>query len=170
MIDGTNTVGRIVYENRNVKIADWSNKFITQADKYRAQYETPYVMIVSRAFPKGKKDFCVAQQIPVVCPRMAVALASVMQEGIVAIGRLRLSGVGRDEKAHDLFQYLVSDKFEARFRGIADSVDSLRQQQKRNETGTRTHGRRSRRCTTESTRITEKSMVNWRRFSPQGAR
>jgi hypothetical protein len=129
--DGTNTVGRIVYENKNVKVTGWSNKFITQADKYRTQYETPYVMVVSRAFPKKEKDFCVAQKIPIVCPRMAAALASVMREGIIAIGRLRLSGAGRDQKAHELLQYFVSDKFVTRFKTIADSVDALRKQQRK---------------------------------------
>jgi len=129
VLDGVNTVGRIVYENKNV--TGWSQTFIAQADKYCIQYETPYVMIVSRAFPKKEKDFCVVHEIPVVRPTMAVALARVMREGIVAIGRLRLTGAGREHKAHELLQYLVSDKFETRFKGIADSVDTLREQQKK---------------------------------------
>jgi len=89
VFDGVNAVGRIVYENKNVKVTGWSQKFVAQADKYCALYETPYVMIVSRAFPKKEKDFCVVHEIPIVRPSMAVALARVMREGIVAIGRLR---------------------------------------------------------------------------------
>ena len=110
VFDGANTVGRIVYENKNV--TNWSQTFIVQADKYCVQYETPYIMIVSRAFPKKEKDFCVLHEIPIVRASMAVALARVMREGIIAIGRLRLTGAGRDRKAHELLQYLVSDKFE----------------------------------------------------------
>ena len=117
-----------------MKVTGWSNKFISQADKYRAQYETPYVMIVSRAFPKKQQDFCVVSDIPVVRPRMAVALASVMRDGIIAIGRLRLSGAGRDQKAQDVMQYVLSDKFATRFRGIADSVAGLREQQRKERT------------------------------------
>ncbi|MBZ5522066.1 MAG: DUF2130 domain-containing protein [Acidobacteriia bacterium] len=131
VMDGANNVGRIVYENKNVKVTGWSSAFIKQAGKYRAQYETPYVMIVSRAFPKKEKDFCIEREIPVVRPRMAVALASVMRDGIVVIGRLRLTGTGRDQKAHDLLQYLVSDKFATRFKGIADSVEGLREHQRK---------------------------------------
>jgi hypothetical protein len=59
VVEGTNTVGRIVYENKNVSITGWNNKFLAQAQKYRSQYETPYVMVVSRAFPNRQKDFCV---------------------------------------------------------------------------------------------------------------
>jgi hypothetical protein len=131
VMDGANSVGRIVYENKNVKVTGWSNTFIKQAGKYRTQYETPYVMIVSRAFPRKEKDFCVEREIPVVRPRMAVALASVMRDGIVVIGRLRLTGAGRDQKAQDLLQYLVSDKFATRFKGIAESVETLREHQRK---------------------------------------
>ena len=131
VFDGANAVGRIVYENKNVRATGWSQAFLTQANKYSALYETPYVMIVSRAFPKKEKDFCIVHDIPVVHPSMAISLARVMREGIVAIGRLRLTGAGRDHKAHELLQYLVSDKFETRFKGIADSVDTLREQQKK---------------------------------------
>ena len=131
VVDGANTVGRIVYENKNVKVTGWSHKFIAQADKYCAQYETPYVMIVSRAFPKRERDFCVVNRIPIVRPSMAIALARVMREGIIAIGRLRLTRAGSDHKAQELLRYLVSDRFETRFKGIADSVDTLREQQKK---------------------------------------
>ena len=60
---------------------------------------------------------------------MAVALATVMRDAIIAIGRLRLTEAGRDQKAQELFQNLVSDKFGTRFRGIIDNVEGLRQQQ-----------------------------------------
>lgn len=131
VMDGGSSVGRIVYENKNVKVTAWSNKFVSQAEKYRAQYETPYVMIVSRAFPKKEKDFCVAREIPVVRPRMAVALATVMHEGIITIGRLRLAGAGRDKKAQQLLDYLISDRFSTRFKGIAEGVDTLRELQRK---------------------------------------
>lgn len=132
VMDGSNEVGKVVYESKNV--TTWSNAFIAQASKYAAQYETPYVMIVTRAFPKKERDFCTVQKMPVVRPRMAVSLARVMRESIVAIGRLRLSGAGRDQKAHELMQYLVSDRFATRFKGIGDGVDSLRDQQLKERT------------------------------------
>lgn len=132
VFDGANEVGKIIYENKNVAV--WGNAFLAQAAKYAAQYETPFVMIVTRAFPRKERDFCIAQKIPVVRPRMAVALARVMREAVIAIGRLRLSGAGRDEKAQELMQYLMSDRFGTRFRGIADGVDYLREQQEKEKT------------------------------------
>lgn len=129
VMDGTNEAGKIIYESKNVQ--DWHNSFIAQAGKYSAQYETPYVMIVTRAFPRKERDFCIVQKIPVVRPRMAVALARVMRDGVLAIGRLRLSGAGRDQKALELLDYLVSDRFITRFKSINDGVDALREQQQK---------------------------------------
>jgi len=129
VMDGANPVGRIVYENKNT--AGWQNAFVAQASKYRTQYETPYVIIVTRAFPRKHRDFCITKDIPLVCPRMAVSLASVMREGVLAIGRLRMSGASRAEKANELLQYLLSDRFVTRFKAIAESVEGLRQHQRK---------------------------------------
>ena len=127
VMDGTNISGRIVYESKNVSV--WQNTFLRQAAKYCGQSETPYVMIVSRVFPKKERNFCVAGDIPIVTPRMAAALASVMREGIIEIARLRLTGAGRDQKAQQLLTYLISDKFATRFNALASSVVSLRELQ-----------------------------------------
>ncbi|MGH9492290.1 MAG: DUF2130 domain-containing protein, partial [Terriglobales bacterium] len=104
VMDGGNSLGRIVYESKNV--STWQNGFITQAEKYRTQYETPYVMVVTRVFPRKERDFCVVDTIPVLRPRMAMALSNIIREGIVEIGRLRLSAAGRDQKAHQLIEYI----------------------------------------------------------------
>jgi hypothetical protein len=132
VFDGANEVGKIIYENKNV--SGWSNAFVAQAGKYAAQYETPFVMIVTRAFPRKERDFCIVQKIPVVRPRIAIALARVMRSSVIAVGRLRLSGAGRDEKAQELMEYLTSDRFTTRFVGISEGVDSLREQQQKEKT------------------------------------
>ncbi len=129
VIEGGNTLGLIVYESKNV--ATWQNAFISQAEAYRTRYETPYVMVVSGVFPRKEKDLCNVDGIPVVRPGMAASLAAIMRQGIVDIGRLRLSGAGRDQKAQQLLEYITSDRFSTRFRVVADAVDQLREQQKK---------------------------------------
>ena len=122
-------LGRIVYESKNV--STWSNKFINQAKQYQTQYDTPNVIVVSRSFPQKKKGLCILKNVPVVDPRMAVCLASIMRDGIREIGLARVTRAGRDEKAHQLFEYILSDKFVTRFREIAESVESLRERQRK---------------------------------------
>lgn len=125
-------VGRIVYESKNT--GDWSKGFISQAKKYQAQYETTHIMIVSRAFPPKHKGFCVERGIPVVEKRAAVALATIMREGIVKIAELGLTGKSRDMKSHQLFEYIVSDKFSTRFHEIAEGISLLRERQEKERT------------------------------------
>jgi hypothetical protein len=130
--DGERIAGYIVYESKNV--STWGNTFITQAKKYHSLYETPYVMVVSRVFPKKQRGMCVVDDVPVVEPRLATTLATVMREGILEIAKLRLTKVGTDEKAHELFTYVVGNEFQTRFRDMADAVDGLKDIQKAERT------------------------------------
>ena len=50
------------------------------------------------------------------------------------VGTTRLSmtsRVGRNDKAHQLYEYILSDKFVTRFREIAESTNSLRERQQK---------------------------------------
>jgi len=127
VMDGAKLAGRIIYESKNT--VDWNKEFITQAKKYQTQYETPHVVVVTRAFPPKHKGFCAVRDIPVIEPRMAVGLATVIRQGIVEIARLRLSADISDEKSLELYQYIVGDKFCMRFREMAECVACLREQQ-----------------------------------------
>lgn len=129
IIEDGKRLGRIVYESKNV--SNWSNKFIAQAKQYQTQYETPHVIVVSRCFPQKKKGLCTLKNIPVVDPRMAVCLASIIRDGIREIGLARITRTGRNEKAQQLYEYILSDKFVTRFREIAESVESLRERQRK---------------------------------------
>lgn len=123
VMDGETIAGCIVYESKNV--STWLNTFVTQARKYHTQYETPYVMVVSRVFPKKQRGMCVVDDVPVVEPRLAATLAAVMREGILEIAKLRLTRVGSDEKARELFAYVVGNEFQTRFRDMANAVEEL---------------------------------------------
>jgi hypothetical protein len=132
VMDGTKVVGRIIYESKNT--SHWDKSFIAQAKKYQTQYETPHVLVVTRTFSSKHKGLCVVGDIPVVARPTAVALATVIREGVIEIAKLRLSGKFQDEKSQELFEYIVGNKFCTRFREMAESIDSLREQQKKERT------------------------------------
>lgn len=125
----TKRVGRIVYESKNV--ANWQNSFIAQAKRYQTQYDTPNVIIVSRCFPQKRKGLCIHKNVPIIDPKMAVHLATIMREAICELALARAAGKGRNDKAQQLFDFIVSDKFVTRFRDIADSLESLRERQQK---------------------------------------
>jgi len=121
--------GRIVYECKNV--STWQNEWLTRARSYRAEYQTQWVVIASRCFPRREKSFVVERGIPVIELRLIVRLAEVIRTAIVEIGSLRLTTLGRQAKAAQMFEYVVSDHFVSRFKGIAEAVVALRSQQDR---------------------------------------
>jgi hypothetical protein len=126
---GSKEAGRIVYESKNV--STWQNAFISKAKQYQRQYNTPYIVVATRALPRRQKGLCVVGGIPVVEPHMAVPLAVIVREAVVEIGQMRLSSQCRGLKAQRLFEYIIGDEFRARFRGIAEAVTELRDQQDR---------------------------------------
>lgn len=137
VMDGTRVAGCIVYESKNV--SGWQNAFIEQAKKYHAHYETPYVMVVSRVFPRKQRGMCVVDRVPVVEPRLATTLAAVMREGILEIGKLRLTRVGTNEKARELFEYVIGNEFQTRFCSMATAVESLKDLQHSEKTWHENH-------------------------------
>jgi hypothetical protein len=126
IIEGTE-VGRIIYECKNV--STWQNEWLTKARSYRSEYQTPWVVIASRCFPKRGKWFVVERGVPVIDLRLVVKLAEVIRGAVVEIGQLRTSNIGRQAKAEQMFDYVRSDHFAGRFRSVAEAVATLREQQ-----------------------------------------
>jgi len=126
MHDGAE-LGRIVYECKNV--ATWQNEWLAKARTYRTQYETQWVVIASRSFPRREKWFVVERGVPVIELQLIVRLAEVIRAAIVEIGSMRATTSGRQVKAAQMFDYVRGDHFVSRFRGIGEAVATLRQQQ-----------------------------------------
>jgi len=128
MVDG-GEVGRIVYECKNA--SSWQNDWLTKARSYRTEYETPWVVIASRCFPRKEKWFVVERGMPIIELRLIVRLAEVIRSAVVEIGSLRLTTGGRQAKAEQMFDYVLGDHFVSRFKGIAEAVTALRTQQEK---------------------------------------
>lgn len=128
MVEGKEA-GRIVYECKNV--STWQNKWISTAKRYRAEYQTPWVIIAARTFPRRQKWFVVEKSVPVIDLRLTVKLAEIVRGAVTEIGHLRMSHHGRHGKADEMFEYILSDHFANRFKGMADAVTGLRDMQKK---------------------------------------
>src|SRR5436309_271701 len=75
--DDGNLCGRIVYESKNVK--QFLSSFVDRANAYRALYETPYVLLVTTAFPAGERDFCVREGVILVHPSKVAYVAELLR-------------------------------------------------------------------------------------------
>lgn len=130
IIDGKE-VGRIVYECKNV--STWQNEWVNKARRYRAEYQTPWVIIAARTFPRRQKWFVVEKTVPVIDFRLTVKLAEIVRGAVIEIGQLRTSHVGRQAKADQMFEYILSDHFVGRFKGVAEAVAALRDNQRKEQ-------------------------------------
>jgi hypothetical protein len=126
IVDGTEA-GRIIYECKNV--TSWANEWLAKARTYRSEYQTPWVVIAARCFPRRQKWFVVERGVPIIDLRLIVKLAEVLRAAVVEIGQLRTSSIGRQAKAEQMFAYVLSDHFAARFKGVAEAIAALRDQQ-----------------------------------------
>ena len=118
-------VGRIVYECKSGKT--WSKKFVSKAKRAQVDYETPWVIIAARTLPNGQKGFTVEKTIPVVDLRFTVKLAEIVRNAVIMIGRMQaLNGGHQVTAAAELLQYIRSDQFVCRFKGVTDAVTGLR--------------------------------------------
>jgi hypothetical protein len=120
-------VGRIVYECKSG--LNWDNKWITTAKRYRTDYQTPWVIIATRAFPKRQKWFVVEKNVPVIELRLTVKLAEIVRGAVIEIGNLRMAHVGGHAKADQMFEYILGSHFTSRFKGVAEAVTHLRELQ-----------------------------------------
>lgn len=126
IVDGKE-IGRIVYECKNV--STWQNDWIVKARRYRSEYQTPWVVIAARTFPRRQKWFVIEKSVPVIDFRLTVRLAEIVRGAVIEIGQLRTSHVGRQAKADQMFEYILSDHFVGRFKGVAEAIGALREHQ-----------------------------------------
>lgn len=116
-------ISRIVYEVKNVK--NWSNDFLKRALNYRELYDTKHVMIVTAAFPRGKKHFLIQKNVSIVSPISFVYVAQLLRNGIIDIERQKLSEGTKEFKMQLLYEYLNSDEFRSRITGIGEYTSQL---------------------------------------------
>jgi hypothetical protein len=121
--DGPVDAGLIVYECKDTLA--WSNRFLDQARREGATHKTPYLVIITRAFPRNEKTLCVRDGVVIVHPSRAIELAHIMRRMVQEIHRVALTAEGKALKDAELYAYLTSADFRQAFDGLATSSDKL---------------------------------------------
>jgi hypothetical protein len=116
--------GRIVYESKNVK--NFLSAFVDKARGYRTQYDTPYVVLVTTAFPSGERDFSARDGILLIHPSKVGYLVDVLRRSLIELARAGLVRAERDAKGERVLAYVTSSEFKERLRGIIEIADDLR--------------------------------------------
>ncbi len=121
--DGPVKAGVIVYECKDTKA--WSNGFLEQVRKEGLTHKTPYLVIVTHAFPRGEKTLTVKKGIVIVHPTRAVDLARVMRRMVEEVHKASLTSQGQASKSAELYEYLAGGEFRRAFDAVAGGSDSL---------------------------------------------
>lgn len=121
--DGPVVAGLIVYECKDT--LRWSNSFLEQARQEGRRHQTPYLVIVTRAFRRGEKPLTVKDGIVVVHPTRLIDLALVMRRMVVEVHRAGLTAGGQAAKNAELCEYLSSTEFRQAFGSLEESSNKL---------------------------------------------
>jgi hypothetical protein len=121
--DGLQEAGLIVYECKDT--ARWSNSFIDQALQEAVTHETQYVVIITRAFPRGEQTLLLRKGVVVVHPNRVIDLARIMRRLVEEVYRATLTSEGDVAKTAELYRYLDSTEFRQSFDALADDSDAL---------------------------------------------
>jgi hypothetical protein len=115
--------GLIIYECKDT--LHWNNSFISQMKAQAKLHRTPYAILVSRCFPRGKKNLAVINDIVVVEPARSVALADIMRRMVIETYRSGIVTGSRVEKTAELFRFVSSTEFRQKFDSLAEANDAL---------------------------------------------
>lgn len=130
--------GTIVYESKDT--LKWRDAFVTKAKEDREKYETPHVVVVSRAFPRKEKEKELSWRdgVPIVNPSLVVPVAQFIRKFIVEMHRAGLSERDVARKTGELYAYIRSEKFR---RILLDIVEISRKLRDALEAEKRQHGK-----------------------------
>jgi hypothetical protein len=121
--DGLVPAGRVIYECKDT--LHWNNTFIEQTKRAGQTHRTPYLIIISRAFPRNEKTLCVRDGVVIVHPSRVVDLAKIMRRMVEEVNRASLTAEGEVAKSEELYQYLSSTEFRQVFDSIGECADHL---------------------------------------------
>jgi hypothetical protein len=120
---GSSRAGLIIYECKDT--LNWSNSFLEQAKKARLTHRTPFVIVISRCFPRNQKTLFVQDDIIVVAPQRVLDIARVVRRMVVEIHRASLTQEDQATKSGELYDYLASTEFRQTFDAVAGCSDQL---------------------------------------------
>lgn len=118
------TYGVIIYEVKNV--AKWSTDYLKQVRKSLALHHGTQAVLVSTAFPAGKKYLTFEKDVAVVHPTIVASVVRALRQVIVVRGAATAgTHAERSRKADKLFKFVKSDEYRSGMKAVAESIAEL---------------------------------------------
>ena len=115
--------GVVLWESKRTRnwSAGWLNKL--RDDLRTANADIP--VIVTQAMPKDVDGFDVLDGVWVCAPKYALALATLLREGLLRVHAVRQAQTGMATKAELIYAYLIGKQFRHRIEAVVESFTSL---------------------------------------------
>lgn len=118
------TCGVIIYEVKNV--AKWSTDYLKQVRKSLALHRGTQAVLVSTAFPAGKKYLTFEKDVAVVHPTIVASVVRALRQVIVVRGAATAgTHADRSRKADKLLQFVKSEEYRHGMKAVAESIAEL---------------------------------------------
>jgi hypothetical protein len=115
--------GVILWESKRTK--NWSAVWLGKLrdDLRTANADIP--VIITQAMPKDVDGFDVVDGVWVCAPKYALALATLLREGLLRVHAVRQAQTGMASKAELIYAYLVGKQFRHRIEAVVEAFTSL---------------------------------------------
>lgn len=118
--------GTILWESKRTKA--WSDGWLPKLRDDQRAAKAEAAIIVSQVLPKGMDVFGEIDRVWVTGPKTALAVASCVREGLVAVASVRRADEGLETKAEALYAYLTGARFKQRVEAMVEAFRTLKEQ------------------------------------------
>lgn len=116
--------GKILYEVKNT--SRFMTKYLTDLRANQLREAADHGVLSTVAFPTGSQQVAVRENLVIVHPARAVAVATLLRRQVVEVFSLRLGREGREEKAQALYGFLISSHARELWDEIAKVAEDFR--------------------------------------------
>ena len=116
-------VGTIVWESKRTKA--WQKEWLGKLRENQREAGACCAILVSQVLPEALRTFGELDGVWVTAWEHAVAVASVLRQGVLDVGRHQLAGQARDAKAQRMYEYLLGTEFRNRIQGVLEPLVEL---------------------------------------------
>lgn len=116
--------GAIIWEAKRTQ--NWSKDWPVKLKEDQRREGAEAAVLVSTVLPDGVETFAEHEGVWVTLPRYAVALSSVLRQGLIATAQAERRKEGQAEKTELLYDYLTGTGFRQRVEALAETYDAMR--------------------------------------------
>lgn len=117
--------GLILYDSKNHKA--WRSEFVTKLRDDQIGDKADHAILSSIAFPQGTKQVHIQDNVIIVNPARAVAIAQLVRRHVVQAHCLKLSNDDRERKSLELYSFITSERFGTLMAKLQATTESLNQ-------------------------------------------